>query len=74
MMNTCPLLRSGTDEVQERKTFQLKHGDYLPSDIWPQLLDDPIHFTVVPGHEITSFTAAGQAAQSSELHRATTND
>jgi autophagy-related protein 17 len=34
------------DDISEREAFKQDQGDFLPSDIWPGLVDSPVRFAV----------------------------
>lgn len=34
------------EELQARDTFRAEQGEYLPSDIWPGLVDIPPHYEI----------------------------
>lgn len=36
------------EDMAERETFRQDQGDYLPSDIWPGLLNPPLQYEVLP--------------------------
>ncbi|KAK9367385.1 autophagy-related protein 17 [Lipomyces kononenkoae] len=40
------------EEMACRKSFHVKNGDYLPSDLWPGLSDPPIGYEII-AHEIS---------------------
>ncbi|KAK9333211.1 autophagy-related protein 17 [Lipomyces starkeyi] len=40
------------EEMASRKSFHVKNGDYLPSDLWPGLSDPPIGYEII-AHEIS---------------------
>ncbi|KAI9706488.1 MAG: autophagy protein 17 [Candelina mexicana] len=41
------------NELAEREHFRLDQGEYLPSDIWPGLVDSPMRYRMVPTEENT---------------------
>ncbi|KAK9492763.1 autophagy-related protein 17 [Lipomyces doorenjongii] len=41
------------EEMASRKSFHVKNGDYLPSDLWPGLSDPPIGYEII-AHEISA--------------------
>ncbi|KAK9326432.1 autophagy-related protein 17 [Lipomyces orientalis] len=40
------------EEMASRKSFHVKNGDYLPSDLWPGLSEPPIGYEII-AHEIS---------------------
>ncbi|KAI9723318.1 MAG: hypothetical protein M1812_001201 [Candelaria pacifica] len=41
------------NELADRESFRQDRGEYLPSDIWPGLVDSPMRYEVVPVEEDT---------------------
>ena len=40
------MLITNADDLEEREEFNLQHGDFLPSDIYPALNEQPIRYAI----------------------------
>jgi autophagy-related protein 17 len=71
-MSACSILHllTSSAELKRRDEFRKSQGEYLPSDIWPGLMDEPVHFELAPvGDEATKLPELSRSVIEAAMER-----
>jgi len=57
-------------ELKRREDFRASQGDYIPSDIWPGLMDEPVRYELTTaGEEAKGFPELSRSVIEGAMER-----